>query len=73
MKSLDCSALVKVKVTGRLKIPVTVLMDDISSTVEPSVTKLGMTMHHHGPECHARRLICCLQVQGHSEGFCNQL
>ena len=21
-------------------------------------------MHHHGPECHARRLVCCLQVQG---------
>ena len=22
-------------------------------------------MHHHGPECHASRLVCCLQVQGH--------
>ena len=37
-----------------LKIPVNVHLDDISSTAEPSVTKLGMVMHHHGLECHAR-------------------
>ena len=38
------------------------------STAEPSVMKLGMVVHHHGPECHVRRLVCCLQVQGHSDG-----
>ena len=26
------------------------------------VTKLGMVMQHHGPKCHARRLVCCRQV-----------
>ena len=30
-------------------------------------------MHHHGLECHARRLVCCLQVQGHSEGSYNHI
>ena len=46
----------------RLKIPVTVHLDNISSTAEPFVTELGMVMHHHGLECYARRLVCCLQV-----------
>ena len=30
-------------------------------------------MHHHGPECHARRFLCFLQVQGHGEGFYNHI
>ena len=50
----------------RFRIPVTSL-DNISSTAEPYVTKLGKVMHHHWPECHARKLVCCLQVQGHTE------
>ena len=57
----------------RSKIPVNVQLDDIPSTAKPSVTKLGMVMHHHGPESHARRLICCLQVKGHSEGSYNRV
>ena len=57
----------------RLRIPVNVHLDDISSAAEPSVTKLGMVMQHHGPKCHARRLVYCLQVQGHSEGSFNQI
>ena len=60
--------MVKVKVTERFRIPVNVHLDDISSAAEPSVTKLLMGMLHHGPKYHAKRLICCLQVQGHSEG-----
>ena len=55
------------------RIPVNGLLDDIFSAAEPSVTKLGMVMQHHGPKCHARRLVCCLQVQGHSEGSFNQI
>ena len=42
--------------------------DNISSAAEPSVTKLCMVVQHHGPKCHARKLVCCLQVQGHCEG-----
>ena len=53
------------------KMLMNVCRDDISSTAEPSVTKLGLV--HHGPEYHARRLVCCLQVQGHSEGLYNQI
>ena len=34
------------------------------STAETSVTKLGMVMQHYGPKCHARRLVCYLQIQG---------
>ena len=72
VKRLDCSGVVKIKVPEKVpekvKIPVNVHLDKISSTVEPSVTKFGMVMRHQGPECHARRLVCCLQVQGYSEG-----
>ena len=57
----------------RLRIPVNVHLDSISSAAEPSVTKLGMVMQHHRPKCLARRLVCCLQVQGHSEGLFNQV
>ena len=45
----------------------------ISSAAEPSVTKLGMVMQHHGPKCHARRLVNYLQVQGHNEGLFDQI
>ena len=31
-------------------------------------TYLGMVMQYHGPKRHARRLVCCLKVHGHSEG-----
>ena len=61
VKRLNFSVVVKVKV----KIPVSVHLDDISSTAEPSITKFGTVVHHHGPECHARRLVCCLQIQSH--------
>ena len=47
----------------RLRIPVNVHLDDIPSAAEPSVTKIGMVMQHHGPKCHARRLVCCLLVR----------
>ena len=74
VKRLDYSVVVKVKVTGNgFKIHVNVHLNDISSTAEPFVTKLGMVMHHHRPECHARKYICCLQIQGHSEGSYDQI
>ena len=63
----------KSKSQKRFIIPVNVDLDDISSTAEPSVIKLGMVMHHHGPECHARRLVCWLKVQGQSEGSYNRV
>ena len=55
------------------RIPLNAHLDDISSTAEPSITKLSMVMRHNGPEYHARRLVYCLQVQGHSESPCNQI
>ena len=54
VKRLDCFVVVYVKVTGRLKIPVNVDLNDMSSTAEPFVTNLGIVMHPHGPQCHAR-------------------
>ena len=57
----------------RLRIPVNVQLHDISSTAEAFVTRLGMVMHHHGPKCHARKQISCLQVQGHSEDSNDQI
>ena len=50
MKRLDCSVVVKSRSQKRFKIPVYVHLDDISSSAEPVVTKLGMVMHHHGLE-----------------------
>ena len=47
--------------------------DHSLSTAEPFVTKLGMVMQHHGSKCHARVLVCCLEVQGHSEGSFDQI
>ena len=35
-------------------------------------TKLGMVMQHYEPECHAEKLVCCLQCQGHSKGLHSQ-
>ena len=56
----------------RFSIPVNVHLDNISSAAESS-SKLGMVVQHHGPKCLARRLVCCLQVQGHSEGSFDQI
>ena len=36
------------------------------------VTKPGMVMQHHKPECHAEKLVHCIQYRGHSEGLYNQ-
>ena len=63
MKRLDCSVVVKVKVTEKVQnISVNVHLNDISSVAEPSVAKLDVVMQHHGPKYHARGLVCCLEV-----------
>ena len=71
VKRLDCSVLVKV--TEMIKNSSECSSEDISSAAELSVIKLGIVMQHHGPKCHARRLVCCLKVQGHSEGSFDQI
>ena len=60
VKRLDCCVVIKVKVTQKVKNSIEFHLDNISSTAEPLVTKLGMVMHHQRPECYARRLVCCL-------------
>ena len=70
---LDYSVVVKVKGTIRSKLPVKVHLDDISSSPELFVTKRGTVMQHYGQKCHSRGLVCCLQVQGHSEGSFDQI
>ena len=64
--------MVKVKIQERLKIAMTVHLDN-SSTAEPFVTKHSIVAHHHGPECHAEILVCYCQCQSHSEGSYNQI
>ena len=56
----------------KFKIVVNVCLDDILWTTEHFVTKPGMVMQRHKPECHAQKLVHCLQCQGHSEGLYNQ-
>ena len=62
----------KVKVTANLWMLMNVCPDNISWIAEPFTTKLGMVMHHYEPDCPPKRLVCCLQDQGHNEGSCNQ-
>ena len=47
---------------------------DIFWTTEHFVTKFGIVMQHHGPECHMEFCYCCcyLQGQGHSKGSYDQ-
>ena len=53
----------------RFRILVNVHLDGISSDAEPSVTKLGVVMEHHGPQCDAGGLVCCLQSSGSQGGL----
>ena len=43
---------------------VNVCLDDIFRTTEHFVAKPGMVMQHHKPECHAEKLVHCVQCQG---------
>ena len=56
----------------RLKILVNVCPDDIFWTTGHFVTKPGIVTQHHKPECHAEKLVHCVQCQGHSEGLYDQ-
>ena len=40
--------------------------------MQPFVTTLGIMVHHHEPECHAKKMGFYLQGQGHSVGLYNQ-
>ena len=44
----------------------------LSVSLQPFVTKLGIVVHHHEPECHAKKMGFYLQGQGHSVGLYNQ-
>ena len=46
--------------------------DDIFSATEYFVTKLGMVMQQHEPECHVEKNVCYLQGQGNSKGSHDQ-
>ena len=56
----------------RFKMLVNFCLDDIFWTTEHFVTKPGMVMQHHKPECHAEKFVHFVQCQGHSEGLYNQ-
>ena len=51
---------------------VNVHLDDIFLTMEHFVTKPSIVMHHLELECHAKRLVCYFQGQGHSKGSYDQ-
>ena len=43
--------------------------DDIFWTAQPFIFRLDIVIiDHHGPDCRANSLICCLKGQGHKEG-----
>ena len=51
----------------RFKMLVNVCLDDIFWTREHFVTKLGMVMQHHDPECHAEKNNCLLSSLSRSQ------
>ena len=57
----------KVKVTAKGQ-NISVCPDDIFQTNYLFVTKFGVVIHHHEPECHAKRVVCYSQGRGHSKG-----
>ena len=49
---------------------VNVCPGNIFLTTEHFVTKLGVVMQHHESECEAeKKILHCLQCQGHSKGI----
>ena len=63
----------KVKVTVKLKNVSECLSAQYLLNHRIFVTKPGMVMQHHKPECHAEKLVYCVQCQGHSKGSYNQI
>ena len=74
---LDCPceqnfiAALKVKITVKVKNFHEGLSGQYIQATEPFVT--SMVMHHHGTQCHVKRLVWYLQGHGHSEGSCYQI
>ena len=63
-------AIFKVKVIERAYIhnkSITVLII-FSKLMILLVTKLGLMVHHHKPRCSVKKVDCCIQYQGHSDG-----
>ena len=56
----------------RFKMLVNICPDHIFWTPERFVAKPGMDMDQHEPECHAEKLVHCVQCQGHSMGLYDQ-
>ena len=48
------------------------LQNSLLPTTEHFVTKLGMVMQHHEPECLVKKIVCCLQGEGDSKGSFDQ-
>ena len=51
---------------------VNVCPDNIFYTIKNIVFKLGIVIHHYESECHAKRLICHFQGQGHCKSSYDQ-
>ena len=51
---------------------VNVCLDNIFRITLHFVAKPGIVVQHHKPECHAEKLVHCVQCQGLSEGLYNQ-
>ena len=49
------------------KISVNVHLDGLSPSAEPFVAKVGMVIHRHGPECHAKRRVGLLSSWSRSQ------
>ena len=69
-----CGAIVKAKVTFRAYLIKTFfffVFFFILQDADPFATKLSLMVHYHKQECLMKRVLCCVQGHGHSNGYIN--
>ena len=64
----DWIAMLKVRVTVKVQIPLIICPIHIIWTAETSETRFCMVMHNHQQECYLKRQICYLQNKSRSGG-----
>lgn len=62
LESLSLCVCLSVHVSGRF-------LEDIFLTAQTVIIKFGMVIHHHEPECRAKRLLGYFQGHGHTWGL----
>ena len=70
--SLEKNGLLHSGSRSQQRVKMLMFVQMISSKPPNIVSKLGIVMHHYESECHAKRLLCYLQGQGHCKSSYDQ-